>query len=152
MNTEVLSFISQSFSTATANLFVFLFYKNLYGCKYKKKHYYILSYLATIILMIAVNMLGNPIINLVYSFFSANVVCLLLFESDLKKVWAHNLFFWFLFVLTDSVTVAIWSIIVGGSFEGILSNYQLMIGSNILNIIFMFAVYRVYLTDRKSVV
>ncbi len=151
MNTEVLSFISQSFSTATANLFVFLFYKNLYGCKYKKKHYYILSYLATIILMIAVNMLGNPIINLVYSFFSANVVCLLLFESDLKKVWAHNLFFWFLFVLTDSVTVAIWSIIVGGSFEGILSNYQLMIGSNILNIIFMFAVYRVYLTFKQKI-
>ncbi len=151
MNTELLSFISQSISTATLNLFVFLFCKNMYGCKYKKKHYYILSYLVAIILMITVNMLDNPFVNLLYSFFSANVVCLLLFESDFKKVWAHNLFFWFLFVLTDSATVAIWSIIVGDSFEGILSNYQLMIGSNILNIIFMFAVYRVYLTFRQKI-
>lgn len=73
------------------------------------------------------------------------------FESDLKKVWAHNLFFWFLFVLTDSATVAIWSIIVGDSFEEILSNYQLMIGSNLLNIIFMFAVYRVYLIFKQKI-
>lgn len=151
MSTELLSFISQSISTAAANLFVFLFCKNLYGCKYNKKRYYILSYLGAVILMITVNMIENPIINLIYSFVSANVVCLILFESNFKKVWVHNLFFWFLFVLTDSVTVAIWSIIVGGSFEGILSNYQLMIGSNILNIIFMFAVYRVYLTFKQKI-
>lgn len=61
------------------------------------------------------------------------------------------MFFWFLFVLTDSVTVAIWSIIVDNSFKEILSNYQLMIGSNLLNIIFMFAVYRVYLTFRQKI-
>lgn len=151
MNTELLSFISQSISTATANLFVFLFYKNLYGCKYKKKSHYVLSYLGAVILMITVNMIGNPIINLIYSFIALNTICFLLFESDLKKIWAHNLFFWFLFVLTDSVTVAIWSVIVGGSFESILSNYQLMIGSNILNIIFMFAVYRIYLTFRQKI-
>lgn len=151
MDTEVLSFISQSISTATANLFIFLFCKNLYGCKYKKKKYYILSYLGAVILMITVNIIGNPIINLIYSFISVNAICLLLFETDLKKVWAHNLFLWFLFVMTDSVTVAIWSIIVGDSFEGILSNYQLMIGSNILNIIFMFAVYRVYLTFKQKI-
>ena len=151
MNTELMSFISQSISTATANLFVFLFCKNLYGCKYKKKRYYILSYLGAVILMITVNIIGNPIVNLVYSFISANAICLLLFESDLKKVWGHNLFFWFLFVLTDSVTVAIWSIIVDNTFEEILSNYQLMIGSNLLNIIFMFAVYRVYVTFRQKI-
>ncbi len=151
MNTELLSFISQSISTATANLFVFLFYKNIYGCKYKKKGRYVLSYLSAVILMIVINMIGNPIINLIYSFISLNIICFLLFESNFKKVWVHNLFFWFLFVLTDSVTVATWSIIVGGSFKSILSNYQLMIGSNILNIIFMFAVYRVYLTFRQKI-
>lgn len=151
MNTELLSFISQSISTATANLFVFLLYKNLYGCKYKKIRYYILSYFGAVILMIAVNMIGNPFLNLAYSFISLNAICFVLFESDFKKIWANNLFFWFLFVLTDSATVAIWSIIAGSSFEGILSNYQLMIGSNILNIIFMFAVYRVYLTFRQKI-
>lgn len=151
MNTELLSFISQSISTATLNLFVFLFCKNMYGCKYKKKRYYILSYFAAVLLMILVNMIDNPFLNLAYSFVSLNTICFLLFESDLKKIWAHNLFFWFLFVLTDSATVAIWSIIVGGSFKGILSNYQLMIGSNILNVIFMFAEYRVYLTFRQKI-
>jgi len=151
MNTELLSFISQSISTATLNLFVFLFCKNIYGCKYKKKSYYILSYVAAVLSMILVNMISNPFVNLAYSFISLNAICFLLFESDLKKTWAHNLFFWFLFVLTDSATVAIWSIIVGKSFERILSNYQLMIGSNILNIIFMFAVYRIYLIFRQKI-
>ena len=151
MSTELLSFISQSISTATANLFVFLFCKNIYGSKYNKKRFYILSYFGAVVLMIAVNMIGNPVVNLVYSYISANAVCLILFESDFKKVWAHNLFFWFLFVLTDSATVAIWSIIVGNSFEEILLNYQLMIGSNILNIIFMFAVYRIYLIFKQKI-
>ncbi len=151
MSTELLSFISQSISTATLNLFVFLFCKNIYGCKYKKKSYYILSYVAAVLLMILVNMFSNPFVNLAYSFISLNVICFLLFESDLKKTWAHNLFFWFLFVVTDSATVAIWSIIVGKSFERILSNYQLMTGSNILNIIFMFAVYRIYLIFRQKI-
>lgn len=96
-------------------------------------------------------MLGNPIINLIYSFISLNIICIILFESNLKKIWVHNLFLWFLFVLTDSVTVAIWSVIVGESFKSILSNYQFMIGSNILNIIFMFAVYRVYLTFKQKI-
>lgn len=85
MNTGLLSFISQSISTATANLFVFLFYKNLYGCKYKKISYYILSYFGAVILMIIVNMIGNPFLNLAYSFISLNTICFVLFESDFKK-------------------------------------------------------------------
>lgn len=77
MSTELLSFISQSISTATLNLFVFLFCKNMYGCKYKKKYCYMLSYLVAVLMMILVNIISNPFVNLGYSFISLNAICFL---------------------------------------------------------------------------
>lgn len=151
MNTELLSFISQSISTATANLFIFLFYKNLYGCKYKKKRYYLVGYFITVLLMICVNQIGNPYVNMVYSFISANAVCILLFESQIKKIWLYNLLLWFMFIFSDAITVLMWSVIEGNTLNEILSNSQLTLGSNILNIIFMFAFYRIYITFMQKI-
>lgn len=45
MNFEIMSFISQSIITFTANLLNFLFYKNIYGCKYEKKDIILLDIL-----------------------------------------------------------------------------------------------------------
>lgn len=84
MKTEWMSFICQSISTAVMNLFIFLFFKNIYGCKLKKR-FYVLSYWCAVILMIAVNTIGIPFINLTYSFISLNILCILLFQSDVKK-------------------------------------------------------------------
>lgn len=127
-------------------MFVFLFCRNIFGCKYNKKILYIAAYLIAVALMICVNQLKNPYLNMVYSLLSANIVCMVMFEAQFKKSWLHNLLFWFIFAFCDMITVIIWSIIEENTLNGILSDYQLMLGSNILNIIFMFVAYRVYMT------
>ncbi|MCH5193364.1 MAG: GHKL domain-containing protein [Oscillospiraceae bacterium] len=146
MSIELLSFLGQSLTAFVANFIFFLFYKNIYGSKYTKRRYYIVGYCIFVTLMIGVNQIGNPYLNMVYSLISDNTICLILFESNIKKIWLHNLLFWFLFVFTDVITVLMWSVIEENTLNGILSNYQLMLGSNILNIIFMFAAYKVYMT------
>lgn len=77
---------------------------------------------------------------------SINLICILLFETKIEKIWLRNLLIWFIFAFCDASTVLIWSAIKGNTLVGILSDEQLMIGSNIMNIIFMFAAYRIYLT------
>ncbi len=146
MNADILSFVSQSISTAAANLFVFLFCRKIFGCKYNKKILYIAAYLIAVALMICVNQLKNPYLNMVYSLISVNSVCIIMFECEFKKVWLHNLMIWFVFVFCDAITVLIWSIVEDNTLQGILSDYQLMLGSNILNIIFMFVAFNVYMT------
>lgn len=146
MNFEIVSFIGQSIIAVTANLLYFLLYKNIYGCKYEKKRYYLIGYLITVLLMICVNQIGNPYVNMVYSFISANAVCIMFFESQIKKIWLHNLLIWFMFVFSDAITVLMWSVIEGNTLNEILSNNQLTFGSDILNIILMFAFYRIYIT------
>lgn len=151
MNFEIISFIGQSIITFTANLLNLLFYKNVYGCKYEKRRYYIAGYFIAVLLMICVNQIGNPYINMVYSFISANAVCIILFESQIKKMWLYNLLLWFMFIFSDAITVSMWSIIEGNTLNGILSNNQLMFGSNICNIILMFAFYRIYITFMQKI-
>lgn len=146
MNFEMISFIGQSIIAFTTNLLIFLFYKNVYGRKYEKKRYYIAGYFITVLLMICVNQIGDPYVNIVYSFISANAVCIILFESKIKKIWLHNLLIWFMFVFSDAITVLMWSVIQGGTLNEILSNSQLMLGSDILNIFLMLAFYRIYIT------
>lgn len=146
MNCEIISFISQSIITIISNLLIFLFYKNIYRCKYEKKRYYIIGYFIAVLLMICVNQIGNPYINMFYSFISVNAVCIILFESQIKKIWLHNLLLWFMFIFSDAITVSMWSAIEGNTLNEILSNNQLTFGSDIFNIILMFAFYKIYIT------
>lgn len=147
---EILQFTGQFVVTIVINLITFLLFKNMYGTKYEKKSFYFLSYFFIVCLMIFVNKIGNPYLNAAYLYFSINLICLTLFESNFKKVWLHNLLIWFIYVFCDTSTVLIWSAINGKTLEGILSDEQLMIGSNIMNIIFMCAAYRIYLTFNQK--
>lgn len=144
MNTELTSFLGQCLVSAAINLFAFLFFHKQYGEKYQKK-YCIVSYFAAVLLMIAVSQINEPYVNIVYSYVSINAICLIMYESDWKKVWIYNLLIWFIFVCCDAVTVLIWSVVEGNTLEGTLSNDLLMLGSNLLNIIFLFTAYRVFL-------
>lgn len=98
-----------------------------------------------VLLMIAVSRINEPYVNMVYSYVSINAICLIMYESDWKKVWIYNLLIWFIFLCCDAVTVLIWSVVEGNTLEGTLSNNQLMLGSNLLNIILLFTAYRVLL-------
>ncbi len=151
MNFKIISFIGQSIIAVTANLLYFLFYKNIYGKRYEKNKYYVLGYIITVLLMICVNQIGNPYVNMVYSFISANAVCIILFEPQIKKMWLYNLLLWFMFIFSDAITVSMWSVIEGNTLNEILSNNQLTLGSDILNIILMFAFYRIYITFMQKI-
>ena len=144
MNTELLSLLGHCFVSVAINLFAFLIFHKQYGEKYRKK-YYIISFFMAVLLMIAVSQINEPYVNMVYSYVSINAICLIMYESDWKKVWIYNLLIWFIFLCCDAVTVLIWSVVEGNTLEGTLSNNQLMLGSNLLNIILLFTAYRVLL-------
>lgn len=146
MNIELLPFLGQCLVTAVINLLTFLLYKNMYGIKYQNKYIYIASYFAATLCMIGVSNVGKPYLNIFYTFISMNLICILLFEVNYRKIWLRNLMIWFIFIACDISTVAVWSIINGNTIDGILSDEQLMLGSNIMDIIFMFVAYRIYLT------
>lgn len=151
MNFELISFVGQSIIAATANLLFFLFYKHIYGCKYEKKRYYVLGYIVAVLLMTCVNQIGNPYVNMVYSFISANGVCIILFESQIRKIWLHNLLLWFMFIFSDAITVLMWFVTESNTLNEILSNNQLTLVSDIINIILMFAFYRIYITFMQKI-
>lgn len=151
MNYIILSDISRLAVICAVILFDFLFYKNIYGCKYEKKRYYVISYLIAVLLLLLVNRIGDPYINMLYSFISENVICILLFESRIKKIWFHNLLFWFLLTFSDTFTVLIWVIINESTVNFILSDKKLMLAGNILFIIFSYGVYRIYITFMQDI-
>lgn len=84
-----------------------MFFHKQYGEKYQKK-YYIIFYAAAVLIMVMVSEISNPYINMIYSYVSVNVICLIFYESSWKKVWLNNLLLWFIYVFCDAVTVLIW--------------------------------------------
>lgn len=152
MNMEVLTLISRGITTSITMLLFFLFYNNIYGAKYSSKLLYLISYLISVILLIGINHLKIVYVNVIYSFISVNIICLLLFKADLKKMLFHNVLFWFSLSACDILTVFLWSIIGENTLNSILSNYQLMIGSNLLYIILMVIIYKIYTILMKKVI
>lgn len=150
MNTELITFICQCLVTAVYNLLTFLLFKNMYGMKYGKRYVYVIFFVVVTLCMVGINSLEKPYLNIIYTFISINVTCILFFETRLGKIWLRNLLTWFIFAFCDASSVLIWSATKGNTLEGILSDEQLMIGSNIMNIIFMFAAYRIYLTFNQK--
>ena len=143
---DAVSVISQSIVVSAMNLLLFMFYKNIYGCKYEKKRYYVAVYLIADILLLCVNLMKNPYLNIAYTFVASNVICMILFESNIKKIWLNNLLLWFMTMFSDSITVLIWSLVKDKTVSEILSDSQLKLYCNISYIILMFAFYRVYIT------
>lgn len=144
MNADLLSFISQSISTVVINVLFFMFFGKIYGTKYNKKYIYIIACVISIVCMIGINQWKNQYINMFYSYFSFNLWCILLYDSNIKRIWLHNTLFWFLLSGCDVITVLIWSVIGGNTLYEILSDNQLMLISNLLNILFSLTVYRIY--------
>ncbi len=151
MDFKILSVISHITAVAVLNLLLFLLYKNIYGCKYNKKIYYISGFIISVILMEFVNKIGNPNINMFYSFASEFAVCIILFESNIKKIWFHNLFFWAMFIFADGITVMIPLVISGGTVGNVLADEQGMFIGNISYIILMIVGYRIYMIFMQKI-
>lgn len=144
--------MGQSVSTAIINLLFFLFYKNAYGAKKKRRCVFVAVYLISTVVMMCVNQFGNQYINIAYSYISFNFICVALFNAKFRDVWLYNTLFWFFSAFCDTLTVLIWSVVKVTTLEGILDDYQLMLYSNLMNILLMFAIYRIYITIMKKLV
>lgn len=150
MNENVMAVISQSVSTMVMNLLLFLFYRKIYEPKFKSRIVYIIVFIATTALFIAVNQLSNflnaPLINTIYSFTYINLASVAMFKSSLKKTFMYNsLYFLFLFFI-DVLSVAFWSVIKGENFQSILSNAQYLTISCITNILIMVLMWQLFIS------
>lgn len=145
MNTELISFVFQSLSTIALNLIFFSFFNKMYYRKYKNSCIYIAAFISAVILMILINRFSIPIVNMIYTFVSFNVVCGILYKADFKKSFLYNSILILAMLVSDTATVLIWTIIENTGYNEVLDRYDLMCVSNILNIIIMFLLYRIYL-------
>lgn len=145
MNTELTSFAFQSLSTVALNLIFFLFFDKMYHRKYNNKAVYIAAFALSLGIMIIVNRFNIPILNIVYGLVSLNAVCCALYRTKFKRMFLYNTFLILLLLLSDIATVLIWTIIENTGYNEVLKSYELMCISNLLNIIIMFLLYRVYL-------
>ena len=150
MNENLMAIISQSVSTTVMNLLLFLFYRKIYEPKFKSRIVYIIAFITTTGLFIAVNQfsifLNAPLINTIYSFTYINLASVAMFKSSFKKSFMYNsLYFLFLFFI-DVLSVAFWSVIKGEDFQSVLSNAQYLTISCITNILIMVLMWQIFIT------
>ena len=145
MDGKIVSLVSQSMSTVVLNLILFLFFNNLYHAKYKLRLIYAGSFFIATILMIFVNQLDLPIVNIIYGFVSFNIICNLLYNTNLKQSFLYNSLLILVLFISDIVTVLFWTFIKNEEFNKVLETHELMCISNLMNVLIMFLAYRVCL-------
>lgn len=146
MANKILSFISSFILATSVYIFTFLIFKKLYTPKYKTKTAYIFAFTAAVICMRLINLIGIPLLNIAYTFISINMLSLILYKDSLKRMILHNTLIIFITFFCDVSTVVVWSIIKGETLVNVLSDSQLMIISNLLNIMMLFLAYKIYVT------
>lgn len=139
-----ISVMGQVIITITMFFLIYLFFRNMYPPRYKRKLVYAGTFTAEVVVMILVNLLNQPFINLVFTFVSVNFICLRLYQCKLRDIWLHNSLFLLLMFFSDTFTVLLWTVIKTQTVADVLANYQLMLVSNLLNILLMFLAYRIY--------
>lgn len=142
MNSEWAAFVFQIINTSVMNLLIFLFMQKIYHLKYKKLYIYIIAYLLTTVIFISVNTLEVPVVNLLFLFIHVNVLSLILFDSDIKNVFMYNLSYTMWLFFCDVLTVAIWTLLKGEVLKEILTNYQYLSISCLINILIMYFGYQ----------
>lgn len=146
MTDKILPLISSSVLAAIVYVFIFLIFRKLYTPKYKTKAVYVLSLITAVICMRLINLVGIPLLNISYTFISINVLSLILYKDSFKRMILHNTLITLITFFCDVSTVVVWSIIKGETLINVLSDSQLMIISNLLNIMMLFLAYRIYVT------
>lgn len=146
MTDKILSLISSSILAAIVYLFIFLIFKKLYAPKYNTKAIYVLAYIIAVICVRLINLFGIPLLNISYTFVSINLLSLILYRDSFKRMILHNTLITLITFFCDVTTVAVWSIIKSETLINILSDTQLMIISNLLNIMMLFLAYKIYVT------
>lgn len=143
MKYDILHFFSQHISTVAINLIVFLFFGHIYHKKFDKKLVYALIFAAWTGIMFWVNSYNIGILNLVFFFISSELICICLFNTNFRKSWLFNVLFMFLLAFNDVITYILWSVLLKKSTDELPNEPQLLVISNLLNVMICFAEYRI---------
>ncbi|MCM1525577.1 MAG: GHKL domain-containing protein [Ruminococcus sp.] len=143
MNYDIMHFFSQHISTAAINLILFMFFGNIYHGKYDRKIIYIAVFTVWTGIMYWVNSYNIGILNLVFFFITAEIICLSLFDTNFGKSWLYNAFFLLLLSFNDVITYVLWSVLLKKTSGELPNEPQLLIISNLLNVLLSFAEYRI---------
>lgn len=156
MDEKLVAFFCHALLTLVINLIYFMFFNKMYQPKFKNRIIYVGAFILSTVIMIYVNLLNVPILNMIYAILSFNIICSIFYCTKFKVYFLHNLFLMLATLISDIVTVLIWTIARDTNYNEVLNNYQLMSISNLLNIIVMFFLYRiclaVFLNNRSTFV
>lgn len=143
MNYDIMHFFSQHISTVAINLILFLFFGNVYQKKYDKKIIYIAAFIVWTGVMFWVNSYNIGILNVTFFFVTTEILCIGLFNTNFRKSWLYNVFFVFLLSFNDVITYVLWSVLLKKTSGEMPDEPQLLIISNLLNVLLSFAEYRI---------
>lgn len=143
MNYDILHFFSQHLTTVAINIIVFLFFGKIYHKKYDDKAIYILTFIVWTGVMFWVNSYNIGIVNLVFFFVSAELICICLFNTNFRKSWLYNGLIMLFLLFNDVITYIIWSAAYGKSTLEVANDSNLLIISNLLNILLSFVEYKI---------
>lgn len=144
MNSEGMAFLFQVINTTVMNLLIFRFMWRIYHPKYRNYFGYIATFVLTTIVFILVNQIGIPIINLTFLFVYINSLSVLMFNSSIRKIFMYNILYTMWLFFCDVLTVAIWTMVKGDNLKKILTNYQYLSISCLLNILIMYLGYQIF--------
>jgi len=145
MYNNFIELISQSLSTIAVNFIAMHFFKKKYGKKYQNNIIYISAFILWNIIMIGINSLHNPILNMIFIFLSSECVCVSLFDTDIKKSFIPNILLVLIGIFCDATTFFMWSALLGKTTDDIYQSVQLMIISNLLYVLTFFIAYRIFI-------
>ena len=80
---------------------------------------------------------------LIFFFISAELICISFFKTNFRKSWLYNMLIMLFLFFNDILTYVIWSAAYGKSTIEVANNSNLLIVSNLLNILLSFAEYRI---------
>ncbi len=144
MNYEVLHIFSQGFCTIFTNLIILMFFHTVYRPKYTNKRIYLAAFLIWTGLLFGVNYFNFAPLNLLYQVIVLEIICIKLYNTTFKKSLTYNIILIFFLVFCDTLTYFMWSVIFGKTFNEIKTDNQLLIISNLLNVMVLYVMARFF--------
>lgn len=143
MNYDIIHFFSQHITTIAINIIVFMFFGKIYHAKYDNKLIYGLTFVIWTGIMFWINSYNIGIMNLVFFFVSSELICICLFNTSFRKSCLFNGLIMLFLLFNDIITYIIWSAAYVKSTSEVGNSSNLLIISNLLNILISFAEYKV---------
>lgn len=133
----MVEFIFKIITTLITNIFIFVWMKRVFECKYKNPIIYVISCIGVTGIGIGVSSLNNAWGNLLYTILSIALTSIILYKGSVKTKIIFDVLYFFLVFMIDVVAVWIWVIIDGKRLDLILENESRMIISHVFNIVIM---------------